>query len=98
MTQEFLDTGRTENQRIHTGEQSKPKTGSIDDAADRFAESFLNENPEVNEMLQSKAPSLDLSDFTQSELRELAGYVEGSDTVLTVDQASQISNAIRRMQ
>ena len=96
-TQEFIETGSTENQRAYRAEQTTPKTGSIEDASDRFAGNFLAQNPEVQEMLQPVSQGLDLSDFSQAELVELSSYINNTEAGIDVGTAERMGRAIQEL-
>ena len=93
-TREFIESGRTQNQRIHTDEQTTPRTG------DRFVGLFLDKNPDANriagEALQGgPAPEISLpADLSDAELIEVAHRLLQSTQPLNVPDGAALSKLI----
>ncbi len=96
-TREFLESGRTQNQRIHTDEQTKPRTG------DRFVGLFLKKNPDANRIAGdalhgSPAPEITLpADLSDAEAIEVAHRMMQNNPTLSVEQGEALSKLISRI-
>ncbi len=92
-TQEFKETGKTENQRLHQAEQTSQDAG-----AESFVDKFMVQNPEINDILQPPPQGPDLSDLSQSELLEAYNALQGATHGLTPEDANRLSSAVRELQ
>ncbi len=101
-TPEFRETGRTENQRIHTDEQTRPRTG------DRFAREFLERNPDVEGFAKginaaragiSEEPAPQLpADLTDAELLDLTQrLLDDPLNTMSVESGAEVSRLIAKV-
>lgn len=101
-TNEYEQTGSTSGQRLHREKATEDKLDGPVSRFDRFARRVLTQNPEIPAVMSRVRPQLGtadpgrFADLSESELREALVRLAGAEHNLSVDEAAQVSEQLRR--